>query len=131
MRHIVLGEFDPVMPDPGGGLFALFPVFFVLVLVLGVGTTIYKVSTARRMARNAGLDEDDATAVALLGDPGLSTAYLASSLRGDRGEEVADAPAPAPPSTADRLRELQQLRDQGLITVEEHDARRRAIIESV
>jgi hypothetical protein len=32
---------------------------------------------------------------------------------------------------ADRLTQLRELRDQGLITPEEHDARRAAIIDSV
>lgn len=127
MTIIVRGGLDPSMPEADGA-FTLFPVLFVLVLVLGVGGTLSKVAAARRLAREAGMDPDDATAVALLGDPGLSTTYLASTLRGDRPD---DAIRPPVPTAADRLRELQRLRDEGLSSTAEQDASRRAIIDSV
>jgi len=42
---------------PGGGAFVA---LFLLALVIGVAGTIWKVSTARRMAREAGMDTGDA-----------------------------------------------------------------------
>lgn len=133
---LLLGAFapdpmDPGMNDPGfgePGIPGAFIALFVIVLILGVAGTVWQVSTARRMARDAGLDPDDAAAVTLLDDPGLSTAYLASSLR-DRDDRP--EPPPAARSSAERLRELQDLRDQGLITPDEYDARRRAIVDSL
>ena len=71
----------------------------------------------------------DATTMTLLTDDGLEATYLASHLRGQA------APPPVAPSlassVADRLRQLTELRDRGLITPEEYDARRTAIIDSV
>jgi hypothetical protein len=112
--------------DPGipGG----FVVLFVVVLLLGIGTTVWKVSTARRMAEQSGMDPDDATAMTLLTDDGFEATYLASNLR------PRPAPAATPPTTATnaaRLRELKALLDDGLITQAEYDDRRRAILEGL
>ncbi|WP_028639228.1 SHOCT domain-containing protein [Nocardioides sp. URHA0032] len=102
-----------------------FAVVFVLALLVGVGVTVWKVSTARRMARSSGMDEGDATEMTLLSDDGFEATYLASNLR-------PQVPAPQPSaSTADRLRNLQSLLDQGLITQEEYDTRRRAVIDGL
>lgn len=118
----------------GGGGSGGFAALFVLMLVAGIGITVWKVSTARRMASDSGMDPDDATAMTLLSDDGFEATYLASSLRG-RVAPPQDAPdttpVTAPPSVAERLRELASLRDQGLITPEEHDVRRARIIDSV
>jgi hypothetical protein len=113
----------------GGGIPSGFVALFVLVIVGGVGFSIWKVSMARRMATEAGLDPDRATAVTLLSDDGLDATYIAASIRGHQASE----PSPAPPtkSAADRLRELEQLRDDGLVTAGEYDTRRRAIVEAL
>jgi hypothetical protein len=114
--------------DGGGGLFAF---FFALALVAGVAGTLWKVSTARRMARDAGMDERDATTMALLTDEGFEATYLASSLR-QRQAGSTDAPSTDPKGTAaERLRELEGLREQGLVSEEEHAAARRAILDSL
>ncbi|MCW2842937.1 MAG: hypothetical protein JWN22_853 [Nocardioides sp.] len=123
-------SYDDGFSDPGsGGPGAGFAVLFVLVLVGGVAFTIWQVSTARRMARNSGMDTGDATAMTLLSDDGFEATYLASNLRGQMTAPAAPPPAVAP--VAERLRELASLRDQGLITPEEHDVRRSTIIDSV
>jgi len=41
------------------------------------------------------------------------------------------ATAPVPRTAEARLRELQELRDEGLLTPEEYDARRTAVLDSV
>ena len=118
------GDFGDFGSD--AGIPGSFIAFFVIVLVLGVGMTIYRVSTARDMARKAGLDADAAGAVALLEDNGLSAAYVASSLR--------PQPAPSTPPgrpAAERLAELQVLKDSGAVTESEYAARRQAIIDSI
>lgn len=117
-------------PDPFSGtdpgLFSTVPkvfiAIFVVVALLGVATTVWRVSLARRMATGAGLDPGQATAVALLSENGVDAAYLAASLR---------PAAPAGPSVEDRLRELQRLRDQGLVTADEFETRRTAILDSL
>lgn len=112
----------------GGGLFAL---FFVLALTAGVAGTLWKVSTARRMARDAGMDERDATTMALLTDEGFEATYLASNLRQRQAGSTDTASTDQKGTAADRLQELQSLLDQGLITSEEHAAARRAILDSL
>ena len=107
---------------PGSG----FGLLVVLGLLGGVAVTVWKLSTTRRMAREAGMSTRDATAMALLTDDGFEATYLASNLRGASGP----GPGAAPP-LADRLRELADLRDRGLITTEEHDARRTRILDQL
>ena len=113
----------------GPGIPAGFGVLFVLVLLGGGAITLWKISTARQMAQESGLDPDRATAMALLSDDGLDATYLAASLRSS------PAPAddgPVPTRTAgDRLRELESLRDEGLVTPAEYDARRQAILDAL
>ena len=119
---------DP-LGDSGSGIPGWFVAIFVLMVLVGIGTTIWRVSTARQLASNAGLDPDVATKVALMDQEGLSATYLASSLRNQQPQAP---PASAQTgSAADRLAELKSLLDRGLITQEEHDARRKAIIDAV
>ncbi len=108
----------------GGGV----AVLFVLVVVAGVALTVWKVSTARRMARDSGMSTRDATAMTLLSDDGFEATYLASNLR---GRDAAPPPASPTTSVAERLRELAALRDQALVSIEEHDARRAAILDTL
>lgn len=106
-----------------------FIAMFVIVVIGGVATTIWRVSLARQMARRSGMDPGEATAVTLLSDDGLDAAYLASNLR---PSTTAEPSAPAPGRSAqERLRELEQLRDEGLITTGEYEARRKAIVDSI
>jgi len=112
----------------GGGIPSGFIVVFVLAALVGVGITVWRVSTARRLATDAGLDPDVATGITLLDENGLSATYLASSLRSPAPPGPAVAPSA---STADRLGELKGLLDRGVITQAEHDERRKAIIDSV
>ena len=112
----------------GGGFAAL----FVLALIVGVGFTIWKVSTARRMARDSGMSTGDATAMALLTDDGFEATYLASNLRGQTAVPAPAAPsAPSRGPAADRLAELQTLRDRGLVTDEEYAAARQKILDDL
>lgn len=113
----------------GGGFEGLFVLFFVVAVVLGIAGTIWRVTTAQRMAREAGMSERDATAMTLLSDDGFEATYLASNLR---GRPTTPIPAPTPGrSTADRLRELDKLRAEGLVSDEEHERARRAILEEL
>ena len=116
---------DSTASNGGGGI----AVLVVLALLVGGGILFWKIWMARRMANEAGIDPGRATAMTLLTDDGLDATYLASSLRGTRAAE----PAPATPtrSAGDRLRELEKLRDEGLVTPAEYDARRQAIVDSV
>lgn len=114
----------------GGGIPSGFIALFVIAAIAGLGVTIWRVSMARNLARQAGMSPNQATAVTLLGNEGLDAAYLASNLRGSQASAPSSATSP-PRSTADRLNELQQLKDQGLVTAAEYDARRKAIVDSV
>ena len=77
---------------PGSGFGAL----VVLMLLGGMAVTVWKLSTARRMAHDAGMSTRDATAMALLSDDGLEATYLASNLRGPSRPGPAPSPAPSP-----------------------------------
>jgi hypothetical protein len=109
--------------DSGMGIPGWFTALAVLFVVAAIALTIYRVTVARGMAEKSGMDPGDATRVALLDDDGLSATYLASQVRGQQ----ATTP-PAARSTAERLRELDDLRAQGLVTEEEHAQRRAAIL---
>lgn len=116
----------------GSGFAGVIGFLAVLAIVGGIGITIWKVSTARSLARESGMNPGVATGMTLLTDDGLAATYLAANLRGSTAK-----PAPAPdlastsPSATSRLEELKGLLDRGLVTQDEYDARRQAIIDSV
>ena len=119
----------PTMGDGGG-----FPVGSVLPLVLvmlvAIGITVYRVSSAREMARKSGMDTGDATRVALLDNDGLSATYLASELKGTR--QTPSEPAQRTSrTTAERLQELDRLHQQGLVTETEYAQHRAEILDEV
>ena len=80
------------------------------------------------MARDSGMDEGDATAMALMSDDGFEATYLASNLR---GQTTSAPPTPARGPAADRLAELQTLRERGLVTDEEYAAARQKILDDL
>lgn len=114
---------------PGGGIPGWFIAFFVLAAILGIGTFVWRISVTRKMAEDAGLDPNTATAVSLLSDDGVGATYLASTLASSRQH----VPQPTQPSksTEDRLQELQALKDKGLVSAEEYEAQRQKIVGSI
>lgn len=121
--------FEPMGAGGGDGFVAVFVLFAVVGLALAIGGAMWRVSTARRMAREAGMSERDATAMTLMSDDGFEATYLAANLR---GRPTTPIPAPTPGrSTADRLRELDKLRAEGLVSDEEHETARRAILDEL
>ncbi|MBO9520227.1 MAG: SHOCT domain-containing protein [Nocardioidaceae bacterium] len=123
---------DPTFADqPSMGIPGVFVFFFVLVLAIGIGGTIWRVTAARDMARRSGLDADEATAMTLLSDHGLEATYLASHIEPHLrpGQPAAQSQTPKP--AAERLAELASLRDSGAITEAEYAERRKAVIDSV
>lgn len=117
-------------PDQGFGIPGWFIALFVLVVVIGVVTTVWRISVARRIAREAGLDPNTATAVTMLSRDGMDAAYLASALRSRPPEQ--QPPAMPPSRTAEqRLGELRTLLDRGLITQDEYESRRAEILRSI
>jgi hypothetical protein len=113
----------------GGGMPDSFGAFIFLGILLTIAVTAWRVSLARRVARDAGLDPDRATELTLLEDHGLEASYLSAHLQ---ARPVAEQPpAPAVRSAEERLRELRSLLEQGLISQEEHDARRQAVVDAL
>jgi hypothetical protein len=122
----------PDSAGPGGGGGGAFVVLALFAVLIGIGITVWKVSTARRLAGQSGMDTGLATRMTLLTDDGLEATYLASSLRPAAAPPT--QPVPAAASTRDvatRLAELTGLLEQGVVTQAEYDARRQAIIDSV
>lgn len=122
------GRWDVTYDEPGGdgppvGLFV------VLALLVGGAVTLAKVAYARHMATEAGMDPGRATAVTLIDDDALSATYVATSVR--QRQETPAAPAAVPPTAAERLRNLEKLQDDGLITPDEYAARRKVILDSL
>ncbi len=69
------------VPGDGTGIPGWFVALFVLAIVVGIGVTVWKVSTARKLATQSGMDPGLATQMTLLTENGLDATYLASSLR--------------------------------------------------
>jgi len=123
--------------------------FVVVAIIIGIVGLIVRVQLARRFARETGIDEDEATAAAVFGTGAVTATYLASSAARQRshphaatdaGHIIADlsggtasAPSSATPprSAAERLRELEQLRQDELITAAEYDTRRQSILNDI
>lgn len=118
---------------PGDGVPGAFVALFVLALVAGIAVTVWKVSTARRMARDSGMNPDDATVMTMFTDDGFEATYLAANLRQPQHQNQPPPTPAAGPTTsaAERLRELDRLLSEGLITQAERDERRRAIIDGI
>lgn len=114
--------------EPGSGVPGWFVGLFVLAVILGIGSTIWRVTMAQKLAKRSGMDPGVATQMTLLSDDGLDATYLASSLRPSPAQPAPDA---TPPTVAARLEELKALLDRGLITQGEYDDRRKAIIDSL
>jgi len=112
-----------------GGIPGSFGVLMFLGILVTVAITAWRVSLARRVARDAGLDPDRATELTLLEDHGLEASYLSAHLQ---ARPVAEQPpAPAVRSAEERLRELRSLLESGLISQEEHDTRRKAVVDAL
>jgi hypothetical protein len=119
------GSWTPESMSDGPDPVALAAVGFLVVLLLGVAGTVWRVRAARAMARSAGLDEAAAGRMAMISEDGLAATYLASSMRSP------SSPAPVVRDTATRLRELDRLRSEGLVTEAEHAERRAAILAEI
>jgi hypothetical protein len=102
---------------PGADLFV---VFFVVVLLIGIGTTVVKVVSARQMAAKRGLDPNEAAKAVLFGG---EVGYAATYLKGPEQHE--------PSSVEDRLRALADLEAKGLVNAAEAAARRAEILRDV
>ena len=118
------------------GIPGFFVFFAVVIIAVGIGITVWRVSTARRLAQDSGMDPGLATQMTLLTENGLDATYLAASLRPSQATSPPQSPTPATPSTtgrsaSERLTELASLRDQGMITEAEYDERRRSIIDGL
>lgn len=129
---------DDSMTSGGGGFLGLVVLVLAVGTVIAVVSIIWRVNTAQRLARQSGLDPELATQMALFSDDGLDATYLAASLRQPPVGRPVDPPVAWPvdppvrtPSVAERLAELTELRDEGVITAEEHDRRRAAIIDQL
>jgi hypothetical protein len=106
----------------------------VIAVLLAIGLTAWKVTTARSLARQSGMDPGLATQLTLLTEDGLDATYLAANLRGPQPGGSAASPVASEPPRADaaqRLTELKSLMDEGLITPQEYEERRKAIIDTV
>lgn len=115
---------------PGGGIPGWFIALFILIALLSVGTWLWRISMSRKMAEDAGLDPNTATAVTMLGHDGIDATYLASTLA---SRSRAEAPHPTQPAktTEQRLQELQALKDKGMVNDDEYEAQRQKILGSI
>jgi hypothetical protein len=118
--------------DASGGIPGSFAGLFVVGILIAIAITVWKVTTAQKLARQSGMDPGLATQMTLLTDNGLDATYLASSLRERAAADpAADAEPGATRDVTTRLTELKGLLDRGVVTQTEYDARRQAIIDTV
>jgi hypothetical protein len=115
-------------PDQGFGIPGWFVAFFVLAVLASAGTFLWRISVARKIAEDAGLDPNTATAVTMLSKDGVDAAYLASTLA---PRQPSPDPTHRPKSAEERLEELQLLKDKGLVTQLEYEAQRQKILGSI
>jgi hypothetical protein len=113
--------------DASPGIPGWFIAIIVIVVLLGIAGTIWRITVTRRMARDSGLDPNTATAVSLLSNDGIDAAYLASTLR----QRPHSPEAQQIRSAEQRLQELKGLLDRNVITQDEYDTRRRSILDSI
>lgn len=119
------------------GFPAFFFIPFVFMFVFGIAMTIWRMRMARNMAARAGLDQDAAGAISMLSPNGLDATYLAASLatrpqyRAPYPPQYPTAPATQPRTAEQRLLELVELKDKGLITEAEFLQRREQILGSI
>jgi hypothetical protein len=110
----------------------VFILVFVGTFATGIWSTYARTRAARRMAVRAGLDPQDAAATALLTPDGLDTTYLVSATRpGYAGTTASPAVLTSSKTVEDRLRELDQLKAEGLVSDEEYAAQHKAIVSTV
>jgi hypothetical protein len=107
-----------------------FAALFVLFIVFGVGMTAFRVSSARRRARDIGMDPDAATRAVLFNrQPDL--ALKALELEHQLAQRASQERTADPESTEARLEELQRLYQRGLINEDEYAEKRAAILKSL
>ena len=104
--------------NDGSELFGTFAAIVGVMLVIGIGTSIYRFSRVRELGINRGLSERDATTAALFSD---SATTAALTLR-----DAADQP-----DVEDRLQKIEDLRTKGLITDAEAASRRDEILDEI
>jgi len=114
--------------------------FFFLFWAIGIGFGIYRMvmrqRAAREIAARHGLDPNEAAATTFLGQGGLDATYLAANLHDARSATPLAQTGITPASNAAhkveaRLHELAMLKQQGVITPDEYEARRKAIIDEI
>lgn len=113
--------------------YAMFAAVFVSSFGIGIWSTIARARAARRMAARAGLNPQDAAATAMFTADGLDATYLVSATR---PTYAAGSPAPQVSPTAgktveERLRELEELKTDGLISNDEYATQHKAIVSSI
>jgi hypothetical protein len=111
------------------GIPGWFIALFVIMLLIGIGTAIWRVTTARQIAKDAGLDPNTATRMTLLSKDGIDATYLASAISSRQQQSHPNQPAAK--TASERLQELQALKDKGLVTDDEYTARRQRILDSI
>jgi hypothetical protein len=117
---------DPFATGSPDAAFGGFMALFVLFAIVGIGVAIYKIWWAGELARRRGNDPGEAMLTSFLtGDEGTAAAYM-------RADRVTDGPTPPTPprtqSVEQRLRELDALRAQGLVSDAEAATKRTEIL---
>ncbi len=97
-------------------------ILFIVIVVAGIVGGIWRVRAARSLADSSGINKDAATAAAMFDNNALSTLTVASRL-GNQPAGQQDVAA--------RLRQLDDLKAQGLITDAEHAEKRAAILKDL
>ncbi len=113
---------NPILPDQDELVTSGFSSLFGLMIVVGIGLSVWRFAATRNMAKRRGASDADATTVALFGgETGTAAAYAVRD----------SSPTRPTPTAEERIRSVRELESQGLITTEQAASRVEEILRDV
>ena len=110
-------------PDAGA-----FGAFFVIAVIIGIGTAIYKFVSIRDMGIRRGMSRRDATTAGLFSDDEVTSTMI---LKSETTRSEPTRASRSEPTIEQRLTKIDSLLDQELITEAEAAERRAEILDEI
>ncbi len=120
---------NPILPDQDELVTSGFSSLFGLMIVVGIGLSVWRFAATRNMAKRRGASDADATTVALFGgETGTAVAY---AVKDARPAEATEPERQSPADVEERIRSVRELESKGLITTEQAASRVEEILRDV